>query len=93
MASCVNLNSTITYSGEANPVQWEGRLVEDKVQFAKYMREVVRPRMADEESDFDTELRSLTTTGMATQFLERLLNAVPRQESWEAGEALAECAL
>lgn len=93
MASRVNLNSTITYSGEANPVQWEGRLVEDKVQFTKYMREVVQPRIADEGSDFDTELRSLATTGMATQFLERLLTAVPDPTNWEVGEALAECAL
>jgi hypothetical protein len=30
---------------------------------------------------------------MATQFVERLLEAVPEPEGWEVGEALAECAL
>ena len=93
MASPANLNSTVVYSGESNPVQWEGRLVEDKVRFTRYIREVVQPRIADEETDFDTELRSLATTGMTTQFLERLLKAVPNPENWELGEALAECAL
>jgi hypothetical protein len=30
---------------------------------------------------------------MATEFLEKLLKAVPKPEGWEVGEALAECAL
>ena len=30
---------------------------------------------------------------MATEFVERLLKAVPEPEGWEVGEALAECAL
>ena len=93
MTNRVALDSSIAYRGEASPVRWEGRVVEDLDKFAKYMREVVRPRIADQESKFDTELRSLATTGMATRFLEGVLKAVPDPEGWEVGEALAECAL
>ena len=93
MTSHVSLDSSVAYKGEASPVRWEGRVVEDPDKFTKYMREVVRPRIADEESNFDTELRSLATTGMATKFLEDVLKAVPEPKSWEVGEALAECAL
>ena len=93
MTNCVSLDSSVAYLGEASPVRWEGRVVEDAAKFTKYMREVVQPRIADQESNFDTELRSLATTGMATQFLENVLKAVPDPERWEVGEALAECAL
>ena len=93
MTNRVTLGSTVAYLGDASPVRWEGRVVEDTAKFTRYMREVVQPRIADQESNFDTELRSLATTGMATHFLENVLKAVPRPESWEVGEALAECAL
>ena len=38
-------------------------------------------------------MRGLATTGMNTEFVERLLNAVPGPKNWEIGEALAECML
>lgn len=65
----------------------------DRAQFEHYMREVVSPRITDDASFFDAEIRGLATTGMETRFLERLLQAVPDPQGWEIGEAFAECAL
>ena len=93
MSNIVSLDSSIAYSGAARPVRWEGRVVDDRERFERYMREVVRPRIADEVSSFDAELRGLATTGMETRFVERLLHAAPEPERWEIGEAFAECAL
>ena len=87
------LNSYITYTGTANSVCWEGRVVGNMDRFKRYMRAVVQPRIADDELSFDTDMRGLATTGMATQYVERMLNAMFEPEAWEVGEALAECAL
>ena len=65
----------------------------DRAGFERYMREVVRPRITDEASAFDTELQGLATTGVEIQFVERLLHAVAEPEGWEVGEVFAECAL
>jgi hypothetical protein len=89
----VALESTIQYQGHAGSAHWEGRHVVDAKGFAGFVREVVRPRVADEISSFEPDLRGLATTGMATEFVERLLKAVPEPKDWEIGEALAECAL
>ncbi len=86
------LGSAICYSGGATSANWEGRNVTDTKQFKRFMREVVRPRVADVASSFESDLRGLATTGMATGFVKRLLTAVPEPEGWEVGEALAECA-
>ena len=93
MTNGASLDSSMAYSGAASPVRWEGRVVDDRERFERYMRDVVRPRIADEASSFDTELRDLATTGMATCTLERLLRAVPVPQGWEIGEAFAKCAL
>lgn len=87
------LGSSVRYSGGANSSRWEGRVVTEVERFRQYVREAVCPRVADSESSFAADLRGLATTGMATEFVERLLVAVPEPESWEVGEALAECAL
>jgi hypothetical protein len=63
------------------------------MRFKSFVREVVGPRVADVDSSVKSDLRGLATTGMATEFVERLLKAVPEPEGWEIGEALAECAL
>lgn len=94
MTSVATLNSRIQYSGNQESVNWEGRVVDSAGGFKRYLREVVRPRIADAASSFVPELRSLATTGMETESVERLLNAAPTSlENWEVGEALAECAL
>lgn len=81
------------YFGSHGNVSWSGHRIDDAGRFRKYLQEVVRPRVFDSDSGFETDLRALATTGMATEFVERLLRAVPELESWEIGEALAECIL
>ena len=93
MTNGASVGSAVAYSGAASPVRWEGRVVDDQERFGRYMRDVVRPRIADEASSFDSELRGLATTGMETRFVEHLLRAVPVPQGWEIGEAFAECAL
>ncbi|MEK6777223.1 MAG: hypothetical protein AABY87_10120 [bacterium] len=93
MTGTATLGSVVCYSGRATSANWEGRHVADADQFRRFVREVVRPRVADSGSSFASDLRGLATTGMATEFVKRLLTAVPDSEGWEVGEALAECAL
>lgn len=87
------LGSSVYYSGTIDSTVWEGLVVEDESLFITYMQETVFTRVADANSNFESDLRGLTTTGMATEFVERVLNAVPEPTSWEIGEAFAECTL
>lgn len=87
------LESEICYSGSSGSASWEGRRVDDGDRFTGFVKNVVRGRVADTESTFEVELRGLATTGMATEFVGRLLKAVRDPEGWEVGEAFAECAL
>ena len=87
------LNCSVSYSGATGSAKWEGRIAQDGAQFGSYMQKVVQPRVADAASSFASDLRGLATTGMATEFVEHLLKAVPEHKDWEIGEALAECAL
>lgn len=93
MTGTATLDSTICYSGRATSASWEGRHVSDGTRFKRFVREVVGPRVADVAASFESDLRGLATTGMATEFVARLLKAVPDPKGWEVGEALAECAL
>ena len=93
MSNAASLGSSVSYSGSTGSAGWQGRVVDDGSNFAEYMREVVEPRVADTASSFASDLRGLATTGMETEFVERVLNAVPGLKGWEIGEALAECAL
>ena len=93
MTSATTLGSSVQYSGGESSACWEGRVVADRGRFEKFIRGVVGPRVSDSGSSFETDLRGLATTGMATEFVERLLTAVPEPQGWEVGEALAECAL
>lgn len=93
MHETATLASTIRYSDKAGSVSWEGRHVADVKRFGSFLRDVVRPRIVDGESSFEPDVLGLATTGMATEFVARLLTAVPEPEGWEVGEALAECVL
>jgi hypothetical protein len=93
MTGTATLGSGICYSGSATSARWEGRQVVDTKRFEGFVRDVVRPRVIDEIRSFEPDLRGLATTGMATEFVEQLLKAVPQPKGWEVGEALAECAL
>ena len=83
----------VSYSGQDGSASWEGRHIADVAEFKRFLKEIVRPRMADEQSPFEPHLRGLATTGMSAQFVEKLLKAVPEAQSWEIGEAIAECTL
>ncbi len=89
------LSHGLSYQGTHGSARWEGRTVTDADAFRNYVRGTVRDRVRDSEATepFEADLRALTTTGMATTFLEKLLRAVPEPEDWEVGEALAECVL
>jgi hypothetical protein len=87
------LESSVCYIGRIGSASWEGRHVKDAKRFRGFLSSVVGPRIADDASSFDVDLRGLSTTGMSTEFIERLLKEVPEPEGWEVGEALAECAL
>lgn len=93
MTNSASLSSCIQYTGNRETVYWEGRVVDNEEGFKRYMREVVGPRVTDTDSSFASEIRSLSTTQMETEFIERFLNAVHSPEDWEIGEAVAECAL
>ncbi|MCE2436844.1 MAG: hypothetical protein J4F97_02355 [Pseudomonadales bacterium] len=85
----------IRYSGSMGSARWSGCAVVDKGRFQSYMTSRVKARVDDDEAQgqFAAELRGMATTGMATEFVESLLRAVPREKSWAVGEALAECVL
>ncbi len=84
---------TDSYSGTHANTRWYGRRIDDATEFDSYLKDTVAPRVTDVESDFETALRSLATTGMQTAHVEKLLKAVPKPKGWEIGEALAECLL
>ena len=87
------LSSSACYSGAEGSTTWEGRVVKDSSRFNEYLRDIVSPRVVDSDSSFASTLLGLATTGMETEFVGRLLNEIPEPESWEIGEALAECLL
>ena len=93
MKSGITLDSSVKYSGTAPSVRWEGRSVENTNRFKDYLRNVVRPRIADDASSLNADLQSLATTRMDTRFIKKLLCSVPEPKDWEVGEAFAECAL
>ena len=83
------------YSGSQDSAQWRGHLVRDEGRFRAYLTARVKARVQDTDggTPFAAELRGMATTGMETDFVEELLHAVPEEESWAIGEALAECVL
>ena len=93
MNNGVSLDYSVSYSGNTGSAKWCGYVVDDESKFIEYMHRVVQPRVADATSSFVSDLRGLATTGMATEFVERILNSVPELKGWEIGEAFAECAL
>lgn len=90
-----SLVSNVHYSGMHGNASWCGRVVVDEDHFNSYVASRVKARVEDEDTrdPFEAELRGMATTGMQTNFVERLLRAVPDEKSWAVGEALAECVL
>ena len=85
----------IRYSGSKDSAQWRGHVVVDEDRFKSYVAGRVKARMEDDEAQgqFAAELHGMATTGMATEFVETLLQAGSEEKSWAVGEALAECVL
>ena len=85
----------IRYSGSKDSAQWRGHVVVDEDRFKSYVAGRVKARMEDDEAQgqFAAELHGMATTGMATEFVETLLQTVSEEKSWAVGEALAECVL
>lgn len=93
--TAASLVSNVHYSGVRGNALWCGRVVVDEDYFKSYVASRVRARVEDDDTHdpFEAELRGMATTGMQTNFVERLLRAVPDEKSWAVGEALAECVL
>ncbi len=85
----------LCYSGIMGSARWRGHAVVDENRFKSYVADRVSARVEDDEArdPFAAELRGMATTGMAIEFVEKLLRAVPMEKSWAVGEALAECVL
>lgn len=82
------------YGGTDGTVSWSGVELT-----ADVMRELAAGPWAERVGDLDasrdlvTELRSLATTDMETQFISTLLESEPEPLPWQVGEALAEVLL
>lgn len=90
-----SLVSHVHYSGAHKNASWCGRVVVDEDRFKSYLVSRVRARVEDDDTggSFAAELIGMATTGMQIDFVERLLKAVPNEQPWAVGEALAECVL
>ncbi|MCI0485980.1 MAG: hypothetical protein L0229_05210 [Blastocatellia bacterium] len=89
------LKYDVCFSGSRTCVFWQGNRVTSRDEFAIYLRSTVRGRLIDDEHriPFESDLRALATTDMASDTLRQLLSFEPSKEPWEVGEALAECLL
>ena len=86
----------ICYSDSYDHVNWQGKRVCDTDEFKTYLQDPVRRRLIDESqrTSFESDLRALATTDMASTMLKNVLEASETErEPWEIGEALAECLL
>lgn len=85
----------ICFSDSYTHVTWQGKRVSNRDEFDAYLRGPVYKRVTDESqhTSFESDLRAISTTGMASDTLEQLLTYNSDKEPWEIGEALAECLL
>ena len=81
--------AAVKYAGRAGSANWEGRVADDQQVFGRYLRELVRPWLIESSSDSKPGLKKFASSRIATEFVERLLNAMPLPAPWEVGEALA----
>ena len=93
--SVAALPAALAYSGDEGVAKWEGYVVASEAAFRAFMIGPVAERARDAEFGrfFESELRGLATTGMATRHLARFLDSVRDETSWEIGEAFAESVL
>lgn len=89
------LQHNLSYSDSKSQVSWQGKSVENQDQFNDFLAGPTRERLFDaaQHNEYEAELRALATTEMASDTIAKLLSSEPVKESWEVGEALAECLL
>lgn len=87
--------NNLCFSSNEGQVGWNGKCVESEAEFKAFLTGPTRSRLFDEEqhTQYEADLRALATMGMASDTITRLLSSEPEKESWEIGEALAECLL
>lgn len=85
----------VCFSFNNGTVDWDGCRVDEPEAFHQYLAGPVKSRLADREQaeTLESDLRALATTEMATDTLDKLLSEQTSPNSWEVGEALAECLL
>lgn len=87
----------ISFSSSHAQVAWHGKHVTDLEAFRNYVRQEACQVLHDElqNASFETDMRALATTGVATQTIESILSPETEVEKqdWEVGEALAQCLL
>lgn len=76
-------------------VNWSGYQISSEEMFVDFLSHTVRPRFQDlaEKNEYAAEMRALASTDMSTEYVERLLAAIPEPESDDVGEAIADCLL
>jgi len=85
----------IEYSSTEGSVTLAGHCIDDADAFRLYLSGPVRERLRDTSPTevFESDLRVLATTDMASDALSQWLAATVDPSPWEVGEALAECLL
>ncbi len=84
------------YIGSHNNVAWQGYTVHDNITYKNFMKNEVRERLNDEsgQTEIETHLRGLASTGFEENNINELLNATATEEkAWAIGEAFAEAIL
>lgn len=83
------------FESRPGPVEYAGARINSAEAFQLYLSGPVQSRLKDagQAQVFESDLRALATTQMASATLSRLLAASNEPSPWEVGEALAECLL
>ena len=74
----------LCFSSFEGQVSWSGKCVENETEFKAFLAGPTRSRIFDDEQHtrYEADLRTLTTTGMASDTITRLLASEPEKESW-----------
>lgn len=83
------------YSKIDGQVKWAGKSVDGQDKLNAFLSGPTRNRLfdAEQQTQYEADLRALAVTGMASDTLMQLLASTPDKEPWEVGETLAECLL
>jgi hypothetical protein len=87
------ISTSEPFHASTGVVDWHGFLFADRGEFKRFLEGPVRDRLEDAENQqaFEADMLALASTGMAKESLRALLDSSPARETWEIGEAIAEC--